>query len=480
MGHVCGTQGADRRQLPCRGGHGCRYLSRVGTSSPWFDGAFGRISSTEASVAVLGCGYVGLTLAVELARAGSRSSASRPTRSEPRSSEPARTPSRTSTSRTASSASSADSGKPQLLDRRSMRRRDVYVDLRHHPAARRLARICATSRAAGESVAKVLHRGQLRRPRVDHVPGHDGGARRPILAKISLLTPVSDLRARALTRTHQPGRPSVGPAQHTEGRWRPDAREHRAGRRLLRQVCDTVDPVSSPRAAEITKLFENTYREVNIALANEMAVVCHDFDIDPWEVLEAAAYEAVRVHAVPSGPRRRRPCIPVDPQYLAWRVRGKVGRQFRLLETASDVNQRMPAHVAQRAAEILNDGGKALRGARVLLLGVSYKGGSGDVRESPALRVADRLGRARSRRRRSTTRYVPQAVDQRRHCDSQPLHRRAARVVRSRDRPHRSPGHRLRARPRHGAVRVRHPRRHRDARARARPAPPPHITITRR
>jgi nucleotide sugar dehydrogenase len=84
-------------------------------------------------------------------------------------------------------------------------------------------------------------------------------------------------------------------------------------------------------------------------------------------------------------------CIPVDPQYLAWRVRGKVGRQFRLLETASDINQRMPSYVVQRAAEILNGEGKALRGARVLLLGVSYKGGSGDVRESPSLRVADRL-----------------------------------------------------------------------------------------
>jgi UDP-N-acetyl-D-glucosamine dehydrogenase len=84
-------------------------------------------------------------------------------------------------------------------------------------------------------------------------------------------------------------------------------------------------------------------------------------------------------------------CIPTDPQYLAWRVRGKIGRQFRLLETASDINQRMPSYVVQRAAEILNHQGKALRGASILLLGVSYKGGSGDIRESPALRVADRL-----------------------------------------------------------------------------------------
>jgi nucleotide sugar dehydrogenase len=156
-------------------------------------------------------------------------------------------------------------------------------------------------------------------------------------------------------------------------------------------VCSSVVPVSSPRTAEITKLFENTYREVNIALANEMAIVCHDFEIDPWEVLRAAATKPFGFTPFRPGPGVGGHCIPVDPQYLAWRVRGKVGRQFRLLETASDVNQRMPVHVAQRAAEILNDEGKALRGAHVLLLGVSYKGGSGDVRESPALRIADRL-----------------------------------------------------------------------------------------
>jgi UDP-N-acetyl-D-mannosaminuronate dehydrogenase len=87
-------------------------------------------------------------------------------------------------------------------------------------------------------------------------------------------------------------------------------------------------------------------------------------------------------------------CIPVDPQYLAWRVRGKLGHQFRLLETADDTNQRMPAHVVQRSGEILNDQGKAIRGAIVLVLGVAYKGGSADTRESPSLRVVERLLRS--------------------------------------------------------------------------------------
>src|SRR5439155_22463553 len=152
-------------------------------------------------------------------------------------------------------------------------------------------------------------------------------------------------------------------------------------------------PVSTPRTAEITKLLENSYRQVNIALANEMSIVCNDFGIDPWAVVEAASTKPYGFTAFRPGPGVGGECVPIDPQYLAWRVRGKTGHQFRMLETAADINDRMPGFVAQRAAEILNDRGKAMRGARVLVLGLSFKGGSSDTRESPAVRVADRLGR---------------------------------------------------------------------------------------
>jgi UDP-N-acetyl-D-glucosamine dehydrogenase len=128
-----------------------------------------------------------------------------------------------------------------------------------------------------------------------------------------------------------------------------------------------------------------------------MAIVCHDFDIDPWEVVEAASTKPYGFTPFSPGPGVGGECIPTDPMYLAWRVRGKVGHEFRMLETANDINQRMPLLAAQRAAEILNVEGKALRGARLLLLGVSYKGGSGDVRDSPALRVADRLAQSGAR-----------------------------------------------------------------------------------
>ena len=155
--------------------------------------------------------------------------------------------------------------------------------------------------------------------------------------------------------------------------------------------------MSTPRTAEITKLLENSYRQVNIALANEMAIVCNDFGIDPWEVVEAASTKPYGFTAFRPGPGTGGECVPIDPQYLAWRVRGKTGHQFRMLETAADINDRMPGYVAQRAAEILNDHGKALRGARVLLLGLSFKPFTDDLRDAPSLTLAQRLLAAGSR-----------------------------------------------------------------------------------
>jgi UDP-N-acetyl-D-mannosaminuronate dehydrogenase len=130
-----------------------------------------------------------------------------------------------------------------------------------------------------------------------------------------------------------------------------------------------------------------------------------ELHLAPVSALERAEYDGF-VYSLESSPSHTfvtshgivvHNCVPIDPMYLAWRVRGKIGHEFRLLETANDINQRMPPHVAQRAAEILNEEGKALRGAHVLLLGVAFKAGSGDVRESPALRVADRLARSGAR-----------------------------------------------------------------------------------
>jgi UDP-N-acetyl-D-glucosamine dehydrogenase len=157
------------------------------------------------------------------------------------------------------------------------------------------------------------------------------------------------------------------------------------------QLTEKVVVVSSCRAAELAKLLENAFRHVNIALVNEMAMLCRDMDIDVWEVVDAAATKPFGFLPFYPGPGVGGHCIPLDSTYLAWQVRREAGRQFRILELAEDVNGQMPSYVAMRIGEALNDAGKALKHARVVVLGVTYKADVGDLRESPALKVIAQL-----------------------------------------------------------------------------------------
>lgn len=157
------------------------------------------------------------------------------------------------------------------------------------------------------------------------------------------------------------------------------------------QLVDKVLSVSSCRAAELAKLLENTFRHVNIALVNEMAMLCHDMDIDVWEVINAAASKPFGFMPFYPGPGVGGHCIPLDPEYLAWQVRRDAGRQFRVLEEAQDVNSQMPVYVTGRVTEALNDARKPVRGSEILVLGVAYKPDVGDPRESPALPVMSML-----------------------------------------------------------------------------------------
>jgi len=159
------------------------------------------------------------------------------------------------------------------------------------------------------------------------------------------------------------------------------------------QLVEKVVVVSSARAAELSKLLENTFRHVNIALVNEMATLCHEMGIDVWEVLDGAATKPFGFMPFTPGPGVGGHCIPLDPAYLAWQVRRDVGHQFRILEQAQDVNAHMPRHVATRIGDVLNDVGKPVKGSRVLVLGVAYKPDVGDVRESPSLKVMALLRR---------------------------------------------------------------------------------------
>ena len=148
--------------------------------------------------------------------------------------------------------------------------------------------------------------------------------------------------------------------------------------------------VSTPKEAEMTKILENTFRIVNCALANEMAIICHKMGVNVWEVIAAAATKPFGFVPFYPGPGVGGHCIPIDPYYLTWKARAH-DYHTRLIEMAGDINDEMPAYVVTRLQDLLNDRCKPMKGSRILLLGVAYKGDIDDLRESPALKVWDEL-----------------------------------------------------------------------------------------
>jgi UDP-N-acetyl-D-glucosamine dehydrogenase len=155
-------------------------------------------------------------------------------------------------------------------------------------------------------------------------------------------------------------------------------------------VFDTVIPVSSSQAAEMVKLLENTFRAINIGLANEVALMCDKLGLDVWEVIEAAATKPYGYMKFLPGPGLGGHCIPIDPTYLSWKMKA-LNFPARFIELATEINTQMPVHVVRKIADILNEDRLAVNGARVLLLGAAYKANVSDMRESPALEVAELL-----------------------------------------------------------------------------------------
>ena len=155
---------------------------------------------------------------------------------------------------------------------------------------------------------------------------------------------------------------------------------------LYQGAIDTLVPVSSPEAAELVKILENTFRSVNIGLANEMAIVCDKLGVDVWEVIEAASTKPFGFMKFTPGPGVGGHCIPLDPHYLAWKMR-TLNYKTRFIELAGELNAEMPEFWVGKIVDTLNDQGKAVRGSRVLLVGVAYKKNIDDIRESPALDV---------------------------------------------------------------------------------------------
>ena len=163
-----------------------------------------------------------------------------------------------------------------------------------------------------------------------------------------------------------------------------------AGMALYGAAIETLVPVDSPEAAEMVKLYENTFRAVNIGLANEMLLMCDKLGLDAWQVIDAAATKPFGFMKFTPGPGLGGHCIPIDPLYLSWKLRS-LNYKARFIDLASEINTSMPAHWVQKIQDALNDAGKAVKGSRVLVVGVAYKKDISDMRESPALDIVQLL-----------------------------------------------------------------------------------------
>jgi UDP-N-acetyl-D-glucosamine dehydrogenase len=243
--------------------------------------------------------------------------------------------------------------------------------------------------AAAEEIKKRLRRGQLVILESTTYPGTTDEILRPIFEDTGLKLDEDFLLAFSPERV-DPGNPDFQTHNIPKvvGGVTDDSTEVAAY--LYSQIVQDVHAVTSARVAEAAKLLENTFRAVNIGMANEMARLCYALGIDTWEVIRAAATKPFGFMPFYPGPGIGGHCIPLDPQYLSWKAR-QHGFDSRFIGLAEEVNSRMPEHVVQLVADGLNDDRKAMNGARVLLLGVAYKKDIDDVRESPALSIIDRL-----------------------------------------------------------------------------------------
>ncbi|MFC4533896.1 nucleotide sugar dehydrogenase [Sphaerisporangium dianthi] len=242
-------------------------------------------------------------------------------------------------------------------------------------------------RGAVDSVGRYLQRGALVVLESTTYPGTTDDVVRPILEEASGLTAGVDFHLAFSPERIDPGNPKFGLRNTPKvvGGYTEACRDRAAA--FYGRLVEQVVTVSGTREAEMAKLLENTYRHVNIALVNEMAIFCDELGVNLWESIEAAATKPFGFQKFLPGPGVGGHCIPVDPSYLSHAVR-KLGYPFRFVELAQEINERMPAYVVARVQRLLNRAKKPVNGSRVLLMGVTYKPDIADERETPAVPVA--------------------------------------------------------------------------------------------
>ena len=343
-------------------------------------------AQTDASVGIIGLGYVGLPLAVAFAEAGHRVVAVDVDASK------------VAAIRESSSYIEDISSERLAAVAERMHATTRYAELAQvdsviiavpTPLTENREPELAPLTSAGTALAGVLQEGQLVVLESTTYPGTTRERLAPLLEE-------SGLRAGdTFNLAFSPERIAPGRTDYTihttpkvVGGLTPACLERAS--ELYGKVCNDVVPVSTPEVAELTKLLENIFRSVNIALVNEIAMLCDRMGIDVWEVVDAAATKPYGFMSFKPGPGMGGHCLPVDPFYLAWKAR-EYDFQTEFVELAGEVNAAMPRFCVEKIAGALNDDSKSVRGSRVGIIGVSYKSGVGDVRESPAIKIMRQL-----------------------------------------------------------------------------------------
>ena len=291
----------------------------------------------------------------------------------------------------------------QLVDRGAVRATTDYDELRDAaailialptPLSRQREPDLSIVRSATEEIAKRLRPGHLVVLESTTYPGTTRDEIRPILERVSGLTAGADFHLAFSPERVDPGRVDHTTKNVPKVVGGIDEASTEAAAALYGSAIDTIHRVSSPEAAELTKLLENIFRSVNIALVNELAQLCDRMGIDIWEVVDAAATKPFGYMRFEPGPGLGGHCIPIDPFYLTWKAR-EYDFSTRFIELAGEVNQNMPYYCRSRVSQALNHGaGKSLKGSRILVLGVAYKADISDMRESPAVKLIELLDNA--------------------------------------------------------------------------------------
>ena len=367
---------------------GANQTLRVRTGADTRRELLSAITAKEATVGVVGLGYVGLPLATTAAKVGFPVVGFDRDEAKVAAVREGRLPADMLEDE-ASGAAIAASPLDVTTDMERLAEVDVAVICVPTPLNKQGDPALDAVVSAAEAIAAALHPGELVILESTTYPGTTEEVLLPRLERTGLAVGEDFFLAFAPERI-DPGNKEFTLAQipRIVGGVTPACRDVACA--LYSQLVEKVVPVSSARTAEMAKLLENTFRNVNIALVNELAQLCRQWGIDMWEVVSAAATKPFGFMPFYPGPGVGGHCIPVDPVYLAWRAR-QFGMESRFIELARYINAGMPRYVVQRIMEALNEQGKPLKSSRVLVLGVAYKPNVSDTRESPSLEIIQEL-----------------------------------------------------------------------------------------